>query len=266
MSASLTEPSNVHLTVAACQISAGADPRQNLATATAAVQEAADAGARLAVLPEATMASFGTPLHEVAQPLDGEFADGIRALADRLDLTVVAGMFEPADDRRVYNTLLLAGPRGEVAYRKIHLYDAFGSRESDTVAPGSQLVTAVVDGVTVGLATCYDVRFADQFSALGRAGAQLVLLSASWGEGPGKAEQWDVLVRARAMDAQAWLLACDQAWTQPQGPAPLGIGRSALIDPLGGVCARLGHAAGVLTGRIDTEAVASARARVPLFV
>lgn len=253
------------LRVAACQLSAGADPHDNLRVATAAVARAADAGARLVVLPEATMARFGTRLADVAQPLDGPFADGLRAAAARHGVTVVAGLFEPADDGRVHNTLLLTGPGGEVTYRKIHLYDAFGSRESDTVAPGSTLVTARVDRVLVGLATCYDVRFADQFTALGRAGAQVVVLPASWGEGPGKAEQWDLLVRSRAMDAQAWLLACDQAWSPPQGADPLGIGRSALIDPLGGVRGRLGHEPGVLTGEVDTALVEQVRARVPIL-
>lgn len=211
------------------------------------------------------MASFTTPLDQVAQPLDGPFADGLRGLAQRHGITVVAGMFEPSDDGRVHNTLLLTGPDGEASYRKIHLYDAFGSRESDTVAPGSQLVTATVGGVQVGLSTCYDIRFADQFTALGRAGAQLVVLPASWGEGPGKAQQWDVLVRARAMDAQAWLLACDQAWTTPQGAAPLGIGRSALVTPLGEVRGRLDHSPGVLLGQIDTDTVMQARERVPVL-
>lgn len=158
------------LSIAACQITAGSDPEQNLHVAAEAVARAAEAGATLAVLPEATMASFTTPLDQVAQPLDGPFADGLRGLAQRHGITVVAGMFEPSDDGRVHNTLLLTGPDGEASYRKIHLYDAFGSRESDTVAPGSQLVTATVGGVQVGLSTCYDIRFADQFTALGRAG------------------------------------------------------------------------------------------------
>jgi predicted amidohydrolase len=82
--------------------------------------------------------------------------------------------------------LLATGPGIDASYRKIHLYDAFGSRESDLVAPGKELVTITVQGVTVGLATCYDLRFADQFTALGRAGAELIVVPASWGAGPGK--------------------------------------------------------------------------------
>ena len=97
-----------------------------------------------------------------------------------------------------------------------------------------------------------------------RTGAQLVVLPASWGEGPGKAQQWDLLVRARAMDAQAWLLACDQAWTPPQGSAPLGLGRSALVDPTGGVRARLTHEPDVLVADIDLGLVERTRALVPV--
>jgi predicted amidohydrolase len=152
-----------------------------------------------------------------------------------------------------------------VHYRKIHLFDAFGSRESAVVAPGEGLVRIQVDGVSVGLATCYDVRFADQFSALGRAGSELVVLPASWGDGPGKAEQWDLLTRARAADAQAWLLACDQAWTPARGRAPLGIGRSVLADPTGTVRARLGSEVGLLIAQIDTELVRGVRERVPIL-
>ncbi len=251
--------------VAACQISAGTNPVENLRIAREAIARAARAGARIALLPEAAMASFAAPLGEVAEPLDGPYAQGLRTAAAEHGITVAAGLFEPAGDGRVYNTVLLTGPGGEATYRKIHLFDAFGSRESDTVAPGSELVTTTVDGIVVGIATCYDVRFADQFTALGRAGAQLVLLPASWGDGPGKAEQWDVLVRARAMDAQAWLLACGQAWVPPQPALALGIGRSSLCGPLGEVRARLDHQPGLLVADIDLDLVSDVRSRIPIL-
>lgn len=253
------------LRVAACQFTATPDPADNLRTARDVIGRAADAGARLAVLPEGAMACFGTDLAAVAQPLDGPYADGVRAIAAEHGITVVTGMFEPADTGRVHNTLLLTGPGGDASYRKIHLYDAFGAKESDLVAPGSDLVTADIDGVRVGLSTCYDVRFADQFTALGRAGAQLVVLPASWGEGPGKAAQWDLLAAARAHDAQAWLLACDQAWTPPKGKQALGIGRSLLADPRGHVRAQLGGEPGLLVSDVDTHLVEQVRAQVPVL-
>lgn len=253
------------LRVAAAQLHAGPDPTRNLLVARDAIHAAAVAGAELAVLPEATMAAFGADVRTVAEPLDGPFAQGIRRIAAEAGLCVVVGMFEPAPDGRVSNTLLVTGRGVETSYRKIHLYDAFGARESELVAPGDALVTFALDGLVVGLATCYDLRFADQFTQLGRAGAHLVCVPASWGEGPGKAEQWDLLVRARAADAQAWLLACDQAWTPPVGTDPLGIGRSALVDPSGGIRGRLGSEAGVLAGDIDAALVTAVRERVPIL-
>ncbi|NEA33632.1 nitrilase-related carbon-nitrogen hydrolase [Streptomyces sp. SID13031] len=253
------------LRVAAAQVSTGADPVANLATATEAVRRAAAAGASLVALPEATLAAFGTDLRAIAEPLDGPFATGLRKVAAELGVVIVAGLFEPADDGRVHNTLLATGPGVEASYRKIHLYDAFGSRESDLVAPGKDLVTIEVAGVRVGLATCYDLRFAAQFTDLGRAGAELIVVPASWGAGPAKEDQWDLLTRARASDAQSWLLACDQAWTPPVGTDPLGIGRSALIDPLGHARARLGAEADLLVGTVDTGLCAAVRARVPIL-
>lgn len=251
--------------VAAVQFSAADDPEENLRTVIAGLEGAAGAGARLVVFPEAAMAGFQVELSEIAEPLDGRFASGVRRAADRLGVVAVVGMFTPAPDGRVRNTLLITGPGVETAYDKIHLYDAFGSRESDTVAPGEGLVTFEAFGTRVGVATCYDVRFADQFSALGRAGAKIVCVPASWGEGPGKAEQWDLLVRARAMDAQAWMIACGMAWTTPRGAVPLGVGRSAVVDPLGVVRARLSSGPDLLVANVDLTMVDSVRERVPLL-
>ncbi|MDO5628798.1 MAG: carbon-nitrogen hydrolase family protein [Mobilicoccus sp.] len=253
------------LTVAACQMSAGDDVAENLSAIRDGIRDAAQAGAGLVVFPEAAMSRFGSDLAAAAQPLDGPFATAIRETAEEHDVVAVVGMFEPADAGRVYNTLLATGPGVDERYRKIHLFDAFGSKESDHVAPGEELVTIDVDGVCVGLATCYDVRFADQFTALGQRGAQLVVLPASWGDGPGKGDQWDLLARARAHDAQAWLLACDQAWSPPEGSQPLGVGRSQLVDPLGVVHAALDHRPGLLVGRIDVGHVADVRQRVPVL-
>lgn len=161
--------------------------------------------------------------------------------------------------------MLVTGPGVETSYRKIHLYDAFGSRESDTVAPGNELVTFGYRDVTIGPATCYDLRFADQFTALGRLGAELIVVPASWGAGSGKEEQWDLLTQARAADAEAWLLACDQAYVPPAGTDPLGTGRSSLTTPLGQTHTRLGAVPDVLHATVDAELVATVRARVPIL-
>lgn len=251
--------------IAAAQMSATDQPEENLATIRSLIADAAAAGARIVVFPEAAMIRFGVPLRQAAEPLDGPFAEGVRAAAREAGVTVVVGMFTPNEDGRVRNTLLATGPAAEASYDKIHLFDAFGSRESKTVAPGERIVTVEAEGVTIGLATCYDLRFADQFTALGRAGAELICVPASWGDGPGKAEQWDLLTRARAMDAQAWLVACGQAWVPDQGADPLGIGRSVVVDPMGRVRGRLGHETGLLIVDIDTSTVQPTRERIPIL-
>lgn len=257
--------SDCALVVAAGQLRATSDPATNLRAATGVIREAADRGARLVVLPEATLAWFGTPLRTVAESLDGPFAEGIRQAARDTGTLVVVGTFTPAAEGRVHNTLLITGAGVNERYDKIHLFDAFGRRESDHVAPGDRLVTVDALGTTIGFATCYDLRFADQFTALGRAGARVICVPASWADGPGKAEQFDLLVRARAMDAQAWLVAADQPWTAPRGRAALGVGRSACVDPTGAVAARLGGEPGILITEIRPGLADEVRAAVPIL-
>ena len=251
--------------VAAGQLASTDDKQHNLEQACRLVAEAAEAGARLVVLPEATMMTFAVPLGPHAEPLDGPFAEALREAARTHEITVVAGMFEPADDGRVHNTLLLTGPHAEATYRKVHLFDAYTTTESETVAPGSGYVSVEVDGVHVGLATCFDVRFPDQFTELGRAGVALVALPASWGDGPGKAQQWDLLTAARAHDSQAWLVAAGQAWRADSVRKPLGIGRSAVVDPTGAVRARLGGSPDLLVADVDLDLVERTRAQVPIL-
>lgn len=264
------------LRIAAAQLAATEDPSENLQRIDELTGLAAERGARLVVHPEAAMVSFAAGrLDTLAEPLDGPFADGVRALAERHGVTVVVGMFTPADAitteegrrrSRVHNTLLVTGPgTTETTYRKIHLYDAFGTKESDTVAPGELIRTLDVQGWRVGLSTCFDVRFPAHFTELGRRGCELVVLPASWGDGPGKAAQWDLLVRARAHDAQAWLLAAGQAWTRRSVEGPFGIGRSALADPTGEVRARLGGGEDLLLADLDRDLVEQTRTTVPIL-
>ncbi|MDX3663279.1 carbon-nitrogen hydrolase family protein [Streptomyces sp. ID05-26A] len=250
---------------ALCQISSTADPQENLATVRAEVASAAANGARVVHLPEATQCRFGVPLKPIAEPLDGPWAKAVREIADEHGVVVVAGMFTPGEGDRVTNTTLVTGAGLHLGYAKIHLFDAFGFRESDTVTPGDKPVTFEVDGTTIGLATCYDVRFPELFRTLADT-APVILLGASWGAGPGKADQWDLLVRARALDATSWVLACGQADPDADhGSAPTGIGRSAVIDPLGSVRERLEGAPGTILSDVDLTLVEEARAKLPVL-
>ncbi|MEL4357534.1 MULTISPECIES: carbon-nitrogen hydrolase family protein [unclassified Luteococcus] len=259
-----TQPAT--LRVALAQLNATDDPRQNLALVRDRARQAAEQGARLVVFPEATMANFTVDPRTVAEPLDGPFADGIREIARECGALLVVGVFTPAADGRVHNTLLVTdgGPVDE-RYDKIHLYDAFRTRESKTVAPGQRLVVIDALGTRIGLATCYDVRFAAQFTELGRQGAELICLPASWQDGPRKSEQWELLVRSRAMDAQAILLAADQAAQDTGGKKPLGVGHSLVAGPLGEVLAQAGDQAQLLVADLDLSVVAKAREAVPIL-
>ena len=126
--------------IALAQILSGTEPAANLALVEDYTRQAVDAGAPLVLFPEATMCRFGVPLAPIAEPLDGSWASGVRSIADRAGIVVVAGMFTPTADGRVTNTLIAAGPGVDTHYHKIHLYDAFGFVESRTVAPGHEPV------------------------------------------------------------------------------------------------------------------------------
>lgn len=256
--------------IALAQIISSADPVGNLETIRRHVGDARGQGAELVVFPEAAMCAFGNPVAAAAEPLDGPWAGAVRALAQESGVTIVAGMFTPGSDGRVRNTLLVAGPSANTHYDKIHLFDAFGFSESEAVDPGGRIATFELDGATLGLATCYDVRFPSLFVANAEAGAAINIVCASWGAGPGKADQWDLLVRARALDSTTFVLACGQgdpatAGVEAVGSAPTGIGRSAVISPLGEVMHRLDGGEGLLVADLDLNAVEQVRAALPVL-
>ena len=257
--------------IALAQILSGTDPAANLRLVQEYSGRAAEAGAQLVVFPEATMCRFGVPLAPIAEPVTGPWADGVRQIATDTEITVVAGMFTPADAARVTNTLIAVGPgapnQPDVHYDKIHLYDAFGFAESRTVAPGREPVVITVDGVGVGLSTCYDIRFPELYTELARRGAQLITVSASWGSGPGKLEQWTLLARARALDSTSYVAAAGQA--DPGGAvssgAPTGVGGSLVASPFGEVVTAAGAEPALLVADIDLEQVAVAREKIAVL-
>ncbi len=252
--------------IALAQILSGNDPAANLQLVRAYAGRAADAGARLVVFPEATMCRFGVPLAPIAEPIDGPWATAVRRIATDSGVTVIAGMFTPAGEGRVKNTLIVAGPgspnRPDTHYDKIHLYDAFGFTESRTVAPGHEPVVVTVDGVRVGMSICYDIRFPALYTELARRGAQLIVVCASWGSGPGKLEQWTLLARARALDSMSYVAAAGQA--RPEDPstgsgAPTGVGGSLVASPFGEVVASAGDRPQLVVTDIDVDRVTQAR-------
>ncbi len=208
----------------------------------------------LLVLPEASARDFGQPgsdLRPYAEAVDGPYAQGLRRLGERT--TVVAGMFEKTSDLP-YNTLIASGPGVEASYRKIHLYDSFGFKESTTVTPGPIEPVAVELGAArVGLMTCYDLRFPE----LGRAlAADVIVIPAAWVAGPRKVEHWRTLVQARAIENVAFVVAVGQ-------PGPRYTGHSMVVAPTGDVLVEAGEGEETLGVTLDLGELGAARETNP---
>jgi predicted amidohydrolase len=253
--------------VALGQIPVSSAPPVNLGRVRAAATSAAARGADLIVFPEGTQARFSADLRAVAERLDGPFCAELARTARSAGIAVAASLFEPAHDDLVYNTTVGFDGDGNLAavYRKIHLFDALGYRESDTVAPGDEVVIASLGGLRVGFMTCYDVRFPELARALAAGGADLLVLPAAWAAGTFKEEHWVTLVRARAIENTIWVAAAGQVPDPAEKPtrAPTGIGRSLLVDPMGVVRLDLGPAEGLGVGDVDTAQTATIRAALP---
>ena len=254
--------------IALAQVAVTTDPAVNLGTVVASIRRAAASGAELVVFPEATLCSFARPRTEVAEPLTGPWATAVAEAADAAGVGVVVGTFTPGrTPNRVRNTLLATGVGLRAQYDKLHLFDALGYRESDTIEPGDEVVTVPWGATTLGLTTCYDVRFPELYRDLARRGAEVILVPASWAPGPRKVEQWRALVVARALDATAWIVAVDQA--QPgratTGPQPTGVGHSLVVDPYGEIVAELGAEADLVVVDLDPARAVEAREALPVL-
>ncbi|GAA4857612.1 carbon-nitrogen family hydrolase [Kitasatospora terrestris] len=231
--------------------------------ARAAAVVRAQAGADLVVLPELwPLGGFAYELwSDGAEPLDGPTAEAMSAAAKSIGAWLHAGSIVERDpDGPIYNTSLLFAPDGELVhtYRKIHRF-GFDSGEAVVMGAGQEIVTAAADFATLGLATCYDLRFPELFRALLDAGAELLVVPAAW---PARrVEHWTLLARARAVEEQAYVLACNTAGTH--GGVEQG-GHSIVVDPWGRVLAEAGADEQVLTVEFDPAEVAKARAEFPV--
>ena len=248
--------------VAVAQFAPGADTDANIEAISQLTHAATERGAQLVVFPE--YSSFfvnpvGARFLEAAEPLDGRFVTALGELADASGATIVAGMAERGgrgDTGRFTNTVVAVEPgAGLVArYRKQHLYDAFGARESEWVAPGElsepQLFT--VGGLRVGLQTCYDLRFPEVTRRLVDAGAELVLVPSEWVHGDLKLHHWRTLITARAIENTVYLAAADHI-------PPVGVGASLVVDPMGVVLAELGDEADLSVAPVSPERVREVR-------
>ncbi|HYJ27633.1 MAG TPA: carbon-nitrogen hydrolase family protein [Nocardioides sp.] len=238
------------------QWASGLDPAANRVRLAQGVTPGAD----LVVFPEAFARDFGEAGSDVsaaAEPLDGPFAHHLAHVADAAACTVVAGMFETSDDpARPYNTLVVGGAI-RAAYRKIHLYDSFGYRESDRLT-GGPLEPVVVDvvGWQVGLMTCYDLRFPELARRLVDAGAEVVVVPAAWLPGNRKVEHWRTLLAARAIENTCFVVGAGQ-------PEPRYSGHSAVFGPMGETLAAAGGEEETLAVTLDRADLLAARRTNP---
>ncbi len=258
------------LPVAMIQLDSGADVAANVARAEALAREAIAAGARFVLLPEMYHFRAATrPAALPGEPIPGPSTRGLQALAAAHGCAILAGSVcesIPGSDR-AHNTSVLIGPDGAIAavYRKVHLFDVeidgVAIRESDWYVPGGTAVTGQVFGRTVGLSICYDLRFPELYRRHADAGAEMLAVPASFTATSGAAH-WESLLRARAIENQAFVLAPAQT-----GPGTGGVqthGHSLVVDPWGAVLAEgSAHGTGIVTATLDFARLADVRRRLP---
>ena len=270
---------------AAVQLNSGADVQANIAAADVHVRAAAAEGATLIVLPE-KWTVLGSPedLRAGAQTLDGSAISWARETARELKLDLVAGSIaerrtaHSAEDppagssgnRRLGNASVHVGPDGEIkaVYRKLHMFDVEieGKRyhESDTDEPGEEVVSSeLADGSNLGMAICYDLRFPELFRVLALRGARVVSLPAAFTL-PTTRDNWEPLVRARAIEDQVFMVAANQVGKHPGGHHSGG--SSMIVDPWGTVLACAdGETPGYVVAEIDFAHQDEIRSRIPLL-
>jgi predicted amidohydrolase len=258
---------------AAIQLNSTGDKARNVQTAERLVRAAAGDGAELAVLPEKwnLLGDSATQLAG-AEPLDGPTISAARAWARELGIHLIAGSIAERVDgqEKAFNTSTLIGPDGELEarYRKIHMFDVdVGGvvyRESDHDEPGDEVVSAALgaplDGVTVGLTVCYDLRFPELYRILAVRGATVITVPSAFTLDTGK-DHWEVLLRARAIENQAFVVGANQVGEAP--PHYRSYGRSAIVDPWGVVLAQAPDEECFVAADLDLELQERVRATLP---
>jgi predicted amidohydrolase len=250
--------------VAIAQLGPGPSTSDNLAAIAQATTRASNDGSALVVFPEMSM-FFQHDLDDsyvrAGQTIPGPFTAAVDALAKKHRIAITVGMIEavPGEDH-VHNTIYVTSADGTQigAYRKVHLYDAFGLRESDVIAPSDDLEPTLFDigGIRFGVMTCYDLRFPESARVLIDAGAEVLLLPSAWTPGFRKEDHWETLIRARAIENTCYVVAANQA-------TPLSTGSSMVVDPMGLVIVHLADGPDVRSADIDAQRIAAVRLTNP---
>ncbi len=256
--------------VAAVQLNSNGDKARNLAAAERLVRAAATDGAELVALPEKwNLLASGEELVAGAEGLDGPCLAAARSWARELGIHLLAGSIaergaDPGE--KAFNTSVLIGPGGEdvAVYRKIHMFDVEAGgvayRESEYEQPGEEIVSAPVDGVELGLTVCYDLRFPELYRILALRGARLIAVPSAFTAATGR-DHWEVLLRARAIENQAFVLAPDQVGEAP--PHYSSYGHSAIVDPWGRVLAEAPEGECFVAAELDLAAQERVREQLP---
>ena len=250
---------------AAIQMDSQDDKMANLAAAEGYIREAADRGAQLVVLPE-SMNYIGRNLAQEAESIPGgPTFQRLSGLARELGLWLEAGSIyehNPEDPARPFNTTFLIRPDGTLAakYAKLHPFDVVlpngvTSRESDRVCPGHDLTVADTELGKLGFGICYDIRFGEMFRIMALEGTKIFAVPANFTVNTGK-DHWEILVRARAIENECYVIAPDQMGKKPRFTAD---GNSMIVDPWGTVIARASEKTGVITAEIDLDYVTKVR-------
>jgi predicted amidohydrolase len=256
------------LRVAAVQLNSNDEKPRNLEAAEHLVRAAAADGAELVALPEKwNLLAAGEALREGAEPIDGPSLGATRSWAAELGIHLLAGSVSERSGEDVFNTSVLVGPEGEdlAVYRKIHMFDVdvggVAYRESEHERAGSEIVTASVGGLGVGLAVCYDLRFPELFRILALRGARLLAIPSAFTTATGR-DHWEVLLRARAIEDQAFVLAPNQVGAAR--PHFDSYGHSMIVDPWGRVMAMAaGGAEQFVAADLDLAAQSEVREALP---
>ncbi len=257
--------------VAAVQLNSNGDKARNLAAAERLVRAAAAGGADLVALPEKwNLLASGEEIVAGAEDLDGPSLAAARSWARELGIHLLAGSIAERGDAessgRAFNTSVLIGPDGAdlAVYRKIHMFDVEAGgveyRESEHEQAGSEIVSAPVDGLDLGLSVCYDLRFPELYRILAVRGARLIAVPSAFTAATGR-DHWEVLLRARAIENQVFVIAPDQVGEAP--PHYSSHGRSAIVDPWGVVLAAAPDGECFVAAELDLAGQEQIRERLP---
>lgn len=253
--------------IALAQITSSTEKTTNLELAKQLITEAKNKGTRMIAFPEFLMAfspstQSAEELAEISESLDGPFTQSLREVAKAANIETLATIYEKSDvTGRVYDTALWIDASGHLSavYRKLHLYDALGFKESDKFLAGRELAQSFKSAIgVIGMMICYDLRFPELSRLLTLMGAEILVSPSGWVQGDMKVEHWQTMIRARAVENGCYVIAPDQVGN-------IYIGHSMVVDPFGRVVIDMGERQGLEIIDIDLSMVGEVREKLPLL-